>query len=785
MKTLRRYIFLEIQGPFFLGLLVFSFVLTTSTRVTGKPLELLVQKNVTLNEVLLIFLYILPSILTFSIPMSCLLGILICFGRLSADSEITAMRSSGVGIRNLLAPVLVFSGVVWLVALSITTYWEPRANYRFKLLRNQIFLKSISAEVRPRVFEEGFSNHILYIQDIAPDRSVWKGVFLADVSDKDQPKITVAQAGNLIIVPEQRKLQLHLSSGATHSVANRSPEVYRLITFEESDIPVASMSGPTEDIGTRKISETDIFGLLHELNSNEGLQPWSPQARRERLVEASKRLALPFSVFIFSMLGVPLGVIGRRGGRSYGFVVSLAIFLVYYLLFFQGMNFAKNGRIPAPIGPWLPNLVFLLVGICLLLAADKSFRWTASFQRWLFSLSLRVSRVLRQGEIRRAINGLPDRVRIRKQVMRAALPLILDKYVIREFFKYFFLVLAAFSIIFIVFTFFELLNDIVEHKVAPSVVYNYFRFLLPQILYYMIPLSVLVGVLVNFSLLSRTSQIIAMKASGISLYRLSVSVLLVAATISALTLGMQEYILPFSNQKQDALRNIIKGRNPQTYYRPDRKWMMGEQNRIFNYNFFDEDRNLFGEISIYEFYPNSFEIKRRIYANRATWDAASNAWGFEEGWTWGFESQRTVAGGFQRFHRATFPEVNETPQYFKKEVKESSQMSYAELRDYIDDLRKSGFDVVKLTVALHKKLSFPLVSLIMCMIAIPFSFSIGKHGSLYGIGLSIMLGIAYWLIQGFFEQVGGAGKLMPFLAAWAPNLIFGASGIYLLFTIKT
>ena len=112
-------------------------------------------------------------------------------------------------------------------------------------------------------------------------------------------------------------------------------------------------------------------------------------------------------------------------------------------------------------------------------------------------------------------------------------------------------------------------------------------------------------------------------------------------------------------------------------------------------------------------------------------------------------------------------------------------MNYKELLEYIEDLKRSGFDVVRLTVALHKKLSFPLVSLIMCMIAIPFSFSTGRQGSLYGIGLSISIGIVYWVTLNFFEQIGGAGKLVPFLAAWAPNLIFGASGIYLLFTIRT
>ena len=112
-------------------------------------------------------------------------------------------------------------------------------------------------------------------------------------------------------------------------------------------------------------------------------------------------------------------------------------------------------------------------------------------------------------------------------------------------------------------------------------------------------------------------------------------------------------------------------------------------------------------------------------------------------------------------------------------------MSYRELGSYIEDLSRSGFDVVRLRVAWHSKLSLPLVSLTMAMIAIPFAFSTGRRGSLYGIGISIVVGISYWVLQGFFEQIGSAGKLEPLLAAWAPNLVFGAGGVYLLFTVRT
>jgi LPS export ABC transporter permease LptG len=383
-------------------------------------------------------------------------------------------------------------------------------------------------------------------------------------------------------------------------------------------------------------------------------------------------------------------------------------------------------------------------------------------------------------------NAQPNQVQLRSrpQQFRWKL-LILDKYVIKGFLKYFLLVLASFVIIFIVFTFFELLDDVVNNQISFQVVLNYFRYLLPQVVFYMIPMSVLVAVLINFGLLTRTSQIVAMKASGISLYRLSLSIMVVTILMSGLAFAMQEYALPWCNQKQDALRDIIKRRSPQTYLRPERKWMMGEQTKIFNYNFFDEDRNLFGDLSVFEFDSTNFAIKRRIYATRGIWSESEKNWSLEDGWVQGFENQRAVASEFSRFKRRQFPEIKEDPRYFKKEVKQSTQMNYAELEEYINDLKQSGFDVVRLTVALHKKLSFPLISLIMCMIAVPFSFSIGKRGSLYGIGVSIMIGITYWVMLEFFEQVGGAGKLVPFLAAWAPNLIFGTGGIYLLFTIRT
>ncbi len=789
MRTLRRYIFFEITGPFFLGLLVFSFVLLIG--IIGQPggrnpLSLLVQRNITFQETFLIFFYLTPRILTLSLPMAVLLGILVGLGRLSADSEITAMRSSGIGTMNLARPVLLFALLAWAIAFMNSAFWYPKSLERMRTLANEVALRSISTEVREGVFEEGFSNLILFVRKTSIDKTVWSNIFVADVSNNNQLKVTLADSGGLISDPAKRTLQLHLAGGAHHSVENHNPGVYQVMPFDRIEIPVASANLANLSTSSKiPVEEARFVDLWKESSFDDAAEPLQAKEKRARQVELSDRLALSFSIFIFSLVGIPLGVVSKRGGKSYGFVASLIIFIVYYLLFLQGNNFAKSGRLPALLGPWIANIFFLILGVRLLWSSDRRLQYSGLIHRISEAMVQLLERIYREGNrlpgLRRLITGW----KLGPQKIRLAFPMILDRYIIKGLLVYFGMVLMAFVSIFIIFTFFELLNDVVENRIPYAVVLDYFFFLLPQILFYMFPLSLLVAVLVNFNLLTRTSQITAIKASGVSLYRISVSVVFVSLFLCGFSFILQEFLLPPCNQKQDALRAVIKGKPPRTHAHPGRKWIVGEQSKIINYTLFDEDQNLFGEISIFEFEPDNFKLKQRIYATRAEWDSAKEKWEFFDGWSQGFKQQHTIPEEFHRFEHAEFASMTEQPQYFKKEVKLDSQMRYGELANYISDLKKSGFDVTKLEVALHKKLSFPTVSLIMCLLAIPFSFSTGRHGSLYGVGLSILIGIIYWVMVGFFEQMGGVGKLVPMLAAWAPNLIFGAAGTYMIFTMET
>ena len=176
-------------------------------------------------------------------------------------------------------------------------------------------------------------------------------------------------------------------------------------------------------------------------------------------------------------------------------------------------------------------------------------------------------------------------------------------------------------------------------------------------------------------------------------------------------------------------------------------------------------------------------MTRRIHANHAHWSDSLQRWIFEQGWARTF--QETKVEDFRHFEVATFNELNEPPSYFKKEVKQSSEMSYEELRRYIRDLQQSGFDVVRLKVQLHKKFAFPLMTFVMAILAVPFALSSGRRGALAGVAMAIGIAVIYWVGMGFFEAMGNASQLPPALAAWSPDLLFGLAGGYLLLKVPT
>jgi LPS export ABC transporter permease LptG/LPS export ABC transporter permease LptF len=766
MKILDRYIFKEILYPSLIALVALTFVAFLAfSREIGWLFELIVRQAATVSEISTISAAILPNVLTFTIPMAVLVGILTGFGRMSSDSEAIAFRASAISMIRLLIPVMALGVIACAANLYVNVWAAPRTAAKLRELRYQLAAKEVSLEVKPKVFNESLANLVLYVQGAAREGTRWDGIMLADLSQPEQPRVTFARSGNLITDEENHNFVVTLTNGSTHVVPPLTPDRYSFDTFETTTISVPMPEAPPKQ-DKASIQETPTRTIWNNMKNG--------TATYEERVEFHRRLALPFACIVFTLAGLPLGVSTTRGSKSMGLVLSLILMLVYYLAFVGGTRIAGNAQFSPFLGAWLPNAVFAVFGIMLLARSNREhdnqlLSRLAAAMRW-FSDTL--------DGVRKNRNRLSDwtySLTHHPKFFR-----LLDAYVLRGFWFFFALVLIVFVFVFILVTLFELLPDIVKNRVDTSIVVSYFLYLLPQILYYVIPLTVLLAILINLGTLTKSNEILAVKAGAVSLYRMSLPLLFMGLGLSAGIYFLQDFVLPYANQRQDEYRNVIKGRAPQTYRDPERKWMAGSGDRIYHYNYFDSNENLFGGISIFEFKPNTFELNQWVFATRATWQGP--AWLLEDGWVRRMDTKGSVE--YKPFGRLEMAQLD-GPEYFKKEVRTAAQMTYPELKRYVTDLSRSGFDVSVLMVDLYRKLSFPLVSFIMAILGIPFSFATGKKGAFYGIGLCLALGIFYWAAFELFDKLGGINRLSPFIAAWFPNLIFGFSGIWMMLRVKT
>ncbi len=785
MRIFTRYILREITGYALLGGVLFTFILFM--RYLLPLMELVVRGVAGPGDIARLILYLLPNFLTLTIPMAVLVGILLGLSRLAADSEITAMRASGIGILSFVRIVAIFAVVAWIAGLANSLFVAPRAAQAVLAYEEQAKGSQATVEVQPRVFYEDFKNYVLYAQDVIPGANgtaLWRHVFLADLTTPASPHIITATQADVVSGTTQT-LRMELSDGSRHDISLANPDQYDISTFLSTELPIQTGQQEEDSHLTRRDTPIHAVGMA-ELwqRANAG-----GKAARPYLIELHYRFAFPTACLVLMLVGVPLGLSSKRGGKGTGFVVTLLLVFLYYFFSSVGVALARQDKVPAALGVWGANLVFMLVGTLLIQQLARggfALNVVAGLYQGISRMAGAVIR--RRSSPARAVGDGAAMQRLRR-ALRIRFPLILDEYVMGGFLRNFLLVLLVLVVLFLIFTFFELIGDIVRYRTPLVTVGDYLLNLIPFILYNVTPLCSLVAVLITFGALNRSSELTAMKSTGTSLYRIVAPVLLVAAVLSAALFVFDESYLPVANRRQEALLSTIKGKPAQTFLRPDRKWISGqtsgsgEPTRIFYYQGFDPYNNEFANLTVFEFQPGTFNLTRRIFAQSATWDGRVNRWDFDNGW------QRTFAGdsvaSYRTFTTETFPEIHETPVYFKKEDRPSQEMSYTELSAYIEDLGQSGFDTTHLRVQLNRKLAYPLITLVMAVLAVPFALYAGKRGSLAGIGTAIGVAIVYWVLAAVFENLGNVNSLPAVLAAWSPDILFAIAGSYLLLRTPT
>jgi LPS export ABC transporter permease LptF/LPS export ABC transporter permease LptG len=773
MRILTRYSLREVTAHALIGVAIFTFVLFT--RDLGHILELVVRASAPLPSIVEIFLYTLPVALEYTLPMSVLVGILIGLSRLAADSEITAMRASGMGVWSFLRMLSLFVIVAWLLALGNGLYVAPRSQAALAHLEDRLKGSQVSFEIQPRVFYEGFPKIVLYVQDVksAEGAALWKGVFMADLTDASDPKITLAKQG-IVVSEGPDRLHLHLIDGSSHETDPKDPSHYQISTFQQTDIPIELPSTENKTDESRPATLMETGALLERAKHTD------VTSARLYLIEFYRRFALPTACLVLALVGIPLGISSKKSGKSGGFVLTILLVFVYYVISLVGVSLARQGQVAPWLGAWLADFVFLALGIFLLIRAEKRPFELGSIR---FFKPQGQSALTTNGHRRR--NSAFERVSSRRRVFSLSFPTLLDEYVLRDFIIYLALILSTFLVLVLVFTLFELLGDILRNQVPASVVAEYLLNVTPYLLYNVAPLVMLLAVLVTLGLMQRSNEITAIKATGISIYRIVTPVIIAAAVVAGGLFLADQFYLPHTNKRQEALHNEIKGKPAQTYLRAEQQWIFGERNDIYYYQFFDPDHNTFGNVTVFQLDPANFTISGRIHADSAHWADNLNRWIYERGWERHFVGSAIAPEGYRPFEVATFPQFPEMPSYFKKEVKQYTEMNYEELRRYIHDLQQSGFDVVRLRVQLNQKISYPLITLIMAILAIPFSLSAAKKGAITGVAIAVAIALFYTVVSRLFQAMGDLSQLPPAIAAWSPDLIFTLVGGYLILKVPT
>jgi LPS export ABC transporter permease LptG/LPS export ABC transporter permease LptF len=774
MGILTRKVFIELASSALLGTSLFMFILFLQK--LGRLFEILVRGSASAPLVGQLFAFIIPPTLTFAVPVGVLVGVLLAMSRMSSDGEIIAMRSAGFPSRRLLLPVVIFALLATAVTACATLWLTPASIRQTYRVLNQLLAEQLTAEIKPRIFEESFPNRVFYVGDVIPGSVVrWRYVFMADLRPPqerggtggergEQPRITIAREA--IATPDlvNNRIQLSMINGSSHE-PGKDPINYWSTGFP-TGMQVLEAKTPDREVA-KAFTSMDTRQLLEEAGK-------STDAR----IELHQRLALPFACLLLAIMGVPLGVSTRKAGRSAAFVMTVFIAFFYYMALISFINMAKQDRLPVEVAVWTPNIVLALIGALMVLRLERpgerdvmgavQNHLRSAFSRFRVSLPLAPA---------------PGRGSFR---LTPVLPQIVDTYVVSSFLFYFLLLLASAVALTHVFTFFELLGDIVKNKTAMSTVFTYHLFLTPKLIYESAPVSVLVAVLVTFGVLTKHNEVTAMKACGVSLYRLSVPVLISSFLLSAALFGFEESYVPEANRIQDALRNQIKGRPVQTYLRPERRWIFGMNSaRIYYYKYLDPVEHVMLDINVYDLDPGSFQLRRHISAERGRWEPSLDTWVLQNGWSRDLAGGRTATYTNFAGQTRTFADLSEPPTWFLKEMKQDQQMNFAELDSYIRELDRSGFDTTRLRVQFHKKFSVPLFALIMALIAVPFAFLTGHRGAMAGVGVSIGIGVAYWAVSQVFEQVGNLSQLPAAMAAWAPGALFSLLGMYLFTRMRT
>ena len=349
--------------PFALGLSVFTFVLLIARLL--RLIEMVVTRGVPAGQILQLIAYIMPQFLEVTLPMAMLLAILVAFGRLSADSEVVALRSSGLSLYQLVVPVVLFVAFATLATGALAFYGRPWGNRALRAALYEIARTRASAGLKPQIFNDDFPGLVIYTEAIDATDNRLHNVLISDERDASEHHAIFAREAVMVPDPDNSTITLRLRNGFIHSTATRGA-AYET-DFESYDVNLdlrQSLIGDRRGLDAKEMTLPELRDAIADKQQRG--TPFTAE-----LVEYHRKFAIPFACVVFGLVAVPLGVQPVRAARARGFAVSLVMIFAYYVLLSGGQALAEQELVPAPLGLWLPNVAFAVLGVWLFVKAGR------------------------------------------------------------------------------------------------------------------------------------------------------------------------------------------------------------------------------------------------------------------------------------------------------------------------------------------------------------------------------------------------------------------------------
>lgn len=701
---------------------------------------------------------LVPNVIAFTSPMAILVGVIIGLSRMLSDSELVAIRTAGVGNLQIAIPVVFLGILLSVFTFFINLYGVPLAAQIVRKVALQTALYKLESPIEPGVFNTEINGFTIYVKNGNFEKGTWQDIFIYNEDKTNKlTRLITSKNGRIDSSGETSELVLDNALVTTLPLENNKQKLISE-TISQMRFAIQTKRGELLDKLTKTEETPDELGLkqlITAAKSKEGKE------KIEFDIIWHRRILLSITPLIFALLGTSLVLRFNRGGKGFGIFLALISLVFYYLLALIGEQMARVSQISVLTASLIPFLT------------------SAAFIFWFFFSS----RYLKKTTIIPKTNfgsiKLPELLKLTKRNSYFNLRYrIFDFDIVATLLKYFFLTFSFLTIIYLIFTAFELWKFAGETNNGVNLLLKYLFFLLPFIYIQLAPSALMIATLATFVIKSRQNEIVTWTAAGRSVYRLLFPCLALMIFWGSINWIVQEKVLPGTNRTQEDLRTQIRNRGINK--KQEGKFWTSNNNRIYSFEFSGERSDKIQKIknlSIFEFSDKNQKIETIYKAGEASWEKDKIKFKNEAekiSWSKGnFESEK--------INNLELPEkFNPFFDLFQK----PSFLNSEELRQQITEAEVES-EKRNYEVALEKKYATFFLPFVITLFTAPFALSLHRKGRVMTVGYAVAFWLLFIGVSSVFEQFGLNGFIPSKFAVWSPLFLFSMAGIYFISKIKT